>query len=240
MSTAQDERNMSLLCLHDADPYGYNIVRTLREATVSCSNHKIDVIDLGLKLEEGLALGLEPEFFIRKKAFPKALELTEVELAYFTGEEKHKDGKRIWKARRIELNDLSKDPDRFLAWIEEKLRQHGLAKKFVPPRKAITEEAKQLRAATLSDRVHQHLQEILKMPALVDAVSSQLMKRISLSDIPDCIKKWALELEPVEWRTYVEKIVRERIENIDDQIRSAAASVVGKGKNNLVGTEVQP
>ena len=36
LSAAQTDRKMTVLCLHDADPYGYNIARTLREATALC------------------------------------------------------------------------------------------------------------------------------------------------------------------------------------------------------------
>ncbi len=59
LSAGQEQRDMTLLCLHDADPYGYNIARTLQEATEACPNHNIRVIDLGLKLQEALDLGLD-------------------------------------------------------------------------------------------------------------------------------------------------------------------------------------
>ena len=132
LSTAS-EQNMTLLSLHDADPYGYNIARTLREATETCPNHHVDVIDIGLQLDEALDMGLQTEFFYRKNALPSAITLSETERQYFTGQEVSPvNGKRTWKAERIELNALAKDPDRFIAWIEGKLQGLGLAKKLLP------------------------------------------------------------------------------------------------------------
>ena len=40
-----------------------------------CQNYAVEVIDLGLHLEDGLSLGLDTEEFTRKKALPDGLEL---------------------------------------------------------------------------------------------------------------------------------------------------------------------
>jgi hypothetical protein len=116
LSAAKSEQNMTLLSLHDADPYGYNIARTLREATETCPNHHVDVIDIGLQLDEALGMGLQTEFFYRKNSLPSAITMSDSEREYFTGVEVAPvNGKRTWKAQRIELNALAKDPDRFSA-----------------------------------------------------------------------------------------------------------------------------
>jgi hypothetical protein len=48
---AEKAHDYQLFVLHDADPYGYNIARTLREKTRRMPVHKINVIDLGLGVD---------------------------------------------------------------------------------------------------------------------------------------------------------------------------------------------
>lgn len=99
LALAQAEHGYQILVWHDADPYGYNIARTLAEPTEGMPDHHLDVIDMGLRLEEGLEMGLQTETFTHKKALPEDIlpMLTDKELELFTGEQ--------WQIQR--------DPDRF-------------------------------------------------------------------------------------------------------------------------------
>ena len=49
---ADKDKNYRLFVLHDADPVGYNIARTLREETKRMPGYSVEVVDLGLKLDE--------------------------------------------------------------------------------------------------------------------------------------------------------------------------------------------
>src|SRR5262249_27238796 len=102
----------------------------------------ITIIDMGLHLEEALAMDLATEEFVRKKALPQGLVLNRTEREYFDGTPDggtYKGGKWVqyYRCRRIELNALAADPDRFIEYVERKLEQHGCAKKLVPPVKVI-------------------------------------------------------------------------------------------------------
>ena len=77
---------MKIFVLHDADIDGYNIARTLGEATRRMPDHNIDVIDLGLTVPQAIEYGLETEKFTRKKELPADLELDEDALEWFTGD----------------------------------------------------------------------------------------------------------------------------------------------------------
>ena len=79
-------RDMKIFVLHDADIDGYDIARTLGEATRRMPNHSVDVIDLGLTVPQAIEYGLETEKFTRRKALPADLELDEAALEWFTGE----------------------------------------------------------------------------------------------------------------------------------------------------------
>jgi hypothetical protein len=123
---ADKGRDYQLFVLHDADPWGYNIARTLREETARMPGYHVDVIDLGLKLEDALALGLGTEEFTRKKGLPQALDLTPLERKYFVG----RPAGKHHIARRVELNAFS-GPG-LLAYAERKLAEAGVRGKVIP------------------------------------------------------------------------------------------------------------
>ena len=63
---------MKLFVLHDADINGYDIARTLGEATKRMPDHNIEVIDLGLTVPQAIERDLETEEFVRKSNCPPA------------------------------------------------------------------------------------------------------------------------------------------------------------------------
>lgn len=129
MASAQSEYGYKILAWHDADPWGYNICRTLAEPTERMPNHHLDVIDIGLRLEEGLEMGLATETFSRKKAIPEGIvpQLTDKEKECFTGKPfqgKDKNGNIYYEWRdcqRIEINAI-KVRDR-VVYLEKKLSE---------------------------------------------------------------------------------------------------------------------
>jgi hypothetical protein len=125
---AEHGRDYQLFVLHDADPHGYNIARTLREETERMPGHRVGVIDLGLRLEEALSMGLSAEAFTRKKQLPQGLRLGEAERDYFEG---RRTGPRSWVCRRVELNALSGPA--LIAYVEAGLRAAGVRGKVIPP-----------------------------------------------------------------------------------------------------------
>ena len=111
-----------LFVLHDADPHGYNIARTLAEETRRMPGYSVEVTDLGLRLEEALSIGLQTEKFIRRKALPQSLDLTDTERRYFEGEFK---GHKQWECDRVELNAFTSPA--LIGFVERKLKEAGAA-----------------------------------------------------------------------------------------------------------------
>ncbi len=136
---AEKNRNYTLLVLHDADPYGYNIARTLQEETRRMPGYKVNVIDLGLHLEEALEMGLQTEEFTRKKALPDGLELSSVERQYFEGRQV---GKSAWVCQRVELNAFTAPG--LVEFIERRLAEVGATGKVIPPDDELKELAEDL------------------------------------------------------------------------------------------------
>lgn len=125
---AQREAGWTVMVWHDADPDGYNIARTVGEPPAHLADHRLDVMDVGLRIEEGLALGLQTETFTRKKALPAGIlpTLSETERRLFEGIEyvSFEGGKdrREWReCQRIEINALPirRRPD----YLEGKFRE---------------------------------------------------------------------------------------------------------------------
>jgi hypothetical protein len=126
---AEQDEHYRLYVLHDADIAGYSIARTLREATRLMPTHHLDVIDLGLGVEEALAMGLEPEHFTRTAALPANLALNEQERQFFTGEWLAK--KKGYRASRVELNALT--APQLVGWLTAKLEGKAGADAGLPP-----------------------------------------------------------------------------------------------------------
>ena len=85
-------------------------------------------LDLGLRFEDGLAIGLQPETFTRRKEVARGLLLTERERQAFVGRHTHQQigHKTTWIGERIELNAMTSDA--LIEMIECKLQDYGLEK----------------------------------------------------------------------------------------------------------------
>jgi hypothetical protein len=133
-----DIREMPIFVLHDADPYGYNIARTLAESTTRMPDHNIDVIDLGLTVPQAIEHQLETETFTRLKQLPAELDLDPHAQDWFGGQPVSAGyGRPQWIGRRCELNAFSSDG--LAAFIEDGLHHHGAATKLIPPADVLAE-----------------------------------------------------------------------------------------------------
>jgi hypothetical protein len=218
MARAQQTSNMRVGCLHDADPYGYNIVLRLRDTTRTQTT--IDVVDMGLKIEEAVALELDTEEFIRDKALPKGLSLNDMERKYFEGVPCGvKGSKQLYRCCRVELNSLAADPDRFIEYVEAKLRQHGFAKKLVPPATVVLDRARNVRAELIRERARATLAELLN--ADVEELTQHFAQKISLRELPSRVATWARTLEPCGWDEHLEDEVRKAVAALDPMLRES-------------------
>ena len=182
---------MTLLCLHDADPYGYNIGAHVAggHRGLPESQHQRD--RLGPGTTRGTRFGSGYRTIHPKEVLPAALKFNEIEKAYFTGEEKWQDGKRVWQCQRIELNALAKNPDEFIAWIVAKLTKHGLNRKLVPPRERIAQRSEFKRQKTVATRVATCISAIIGMDKMVDSVTRAMCPNIEIDKVPDEVAEWA-------------------------------------------------
>lgn len=176
MTMAQQGEGYQILVWHDADPYGYNIARTLASETSRMPNHRVQVFDLGLKLEEALAMGLQTETFDRTEALASTVFplLSETEYQFFEGRKiQIGPNKWIWKdCQRVEINAIPIKER--VAYLDHQLAKiQGLLPKVKPPADELAKEA------------NERLQEILE-----EWVRAEVEKRLNLNDIvADALKQ---------------------------------------------------
>jgi len=217
-------REITILAAHDADVSGYEIARTLAEETRTSRGLDINVIDIGLKVEEALALGLEKERVRVKRQLPKALcqHLTDSEYDFL-------------RQYRIELNTMT--TDQLISWIESKLAENDLKTKVIPPDGILSANIREQLSILIEERatkaVSDALEKILGVGLIYlgDCVSANIEKpdtdgycydlRDSMSDCP--IIHWRLWAErkaqtlagiaTKDVDALAERIIRERLNN---------------------------
>lgn len=222
---ADQSQGYQLLVLHDADIDGYNIARTLREETRRMPGYRVDVLDLGLKIEDGIAMGLETEEATRKKALPEGLELSEVERQTFQGRSVVRNA---WVYKRMELNTMS--APQLVAYVERKLAAAGATGKVIPPEDRLPALAEAWYQGAVSERVTEVVGRLLDLDTLQRRVAQELLPQVDLSEAHHWIER-GLEEDPaaswrealdgalagildgyaVEMETLLRRLVRERI-----------------------------
>jgi hypothetical protein len=169
-----------LFVLHDFDRSGFIILRTLRESTRRYYfRHCIDVIDLGLRLEDVDACGLESEgAFYREHpdSVRRGLTMagaTKAEIDFLLH-------------NRVELNAFASDE--LVAWIEGKLEEHGV-QKVIPDQEVLAEAYRRQRQSAyleehfseLLERSLQHIESLEAFPDLQGHVARLLEDQPELS-----------------------------------------------------------
>jgi hypothetical protein len=194
-ANADRARDYQIFTVHDADPHGYNIYRTLGEATRRMPEHSVKVIDLGLRLEEALALDLEAEEFTRKKALPSGLELTALELEYFTGRQKTA---KSWIARRVELNAFTAPA--LITYIERKLHEAGVRPKVVPPPTELPGLTDGLYRDSMAQVVNEELSRLLNIDQILQRMSDRFGDRLPLAEAGRWIADAFADDPETSWR----------------------------------------
>jgi hypothetical protein len=116
---------------------GYDIARVMREATRRMPGYRVEVVDIGLTVEDALAMGLDSEPFYRSKdiSFELKTKLSAVAKQWLYQREPFRKGV---SGKRFELNAILPDSRR-IEYIERKLKENGVRPKVIPPDKVLAE-----------------------------------------------------------------------------------------------------
>jgi hypothetical protein len=123
------EHGVPLLVLHDFDKSGFSILGTLRRNTRRYTfDNEVEVIDLGLRLEDVRSYDLEAEYVSYGKSNPipnlRENGVTDAEIQFLCSEPWPN-----YAGKRVELNAFTSEA--LIAWLEGKLKKHAI-KKIVP------------------------------------------------------------------------------------------------------------
>ena len=161
---------LSLFVLHDFDVSGFTILKTLQSDTRRYSfENEIDVIDLGLRLEDAETWGLESESATHRESIESIRH--RLRLAGATPEEIN-----FLLTKRVELNAFTSDT--LVEWIEGKLEEHGVTKVIPDEATLIEAYRRELQSAWLRDRFDELLEASYEAVEGLD-IPTDLRKRVS-------------------------------------------------------------
>jgi len=207
---ALSQAGVTILVVHDFDKAGLEI---LHKFTANTRRYRYTIMptvrDLGLRLEDALAMGLESEPVTYDSAVDPRLNLrecgaTEAECAFLVTERKTdiRDGKLhvYWIGERIELNAM--DSQQFLDWLERKLQEAGVGK-VIPDEDVLAVAWRHLqRVAKLQAALKAAMAETETESSAPEALREQIRERIT-----DTVDPWDAAL----W-----DIVREHEDTLTD------------------------
>jgi hypothetical protein len=215
---ADKNQGYQLFVLHDADPYGYNIARTLREETRRMPGYKVDVLELGLQLEDALKLGLGAEEFTRKKALPAGLKLTETEKEYFVGKPSGYGRYTSWVCRRIELNAFTAPA--LVAYIEQRLAATGAIGKVIPPDERLPSLAEVLYQVVVKTAVEASIARLLESSDLYRRIADEFRDKMDLSGARKWIEAAFRRDSSLPWTSAVDDRLRKSLAENEDEMEA--------------------
>jgi hypothetical protein len=161
---ALSNQGVTILVGRDLDKAGFSIIETLRSDTRRYRyTTEPEVIDLGLRLEDAEAMGLETETCVIKQDVHPGERLrecgaTEEEIALLVDDHEDNGADGVWNGQRIELNAMTSR--QFVDWLEAKFAEHGV-EKVVPDDETL---AAAYRRAVLLARMQDACDRIAKEP----------------------------------------------------------------------------
>ena len=228
LEKAQAGQDYTIFVLHDADPDGYNIARTIQDSTKRMPNHNIEVVDLGLSIQDAIDMQLSSETFTRKKELAQDLDLNEIEREYFGGKLQVSGTKKSWICQRVELNAMSAGQlvDYVDQGIGRTIDAQSLDKKVIPPEPVLTDKANELFRHDLDSRVDEVISRLLK----VGNLKAQLLKSVGgvfdgQQFIP-AVNEYLAGHELKTWGDSMQVIVDEKLNYLNDEVERKITELV--------------
>jgi hypothetical protein len=230
---ANTAQQYQLFVLHDADPDGYNIARTLREETDRMRGYAVDILDLGVRWDDAIDIGLDTEEFTRRKALPEGLVLTERERCAFEGRrQSHGSSKKSsWICERVELNAFT--APELIAYIERRLQDVGVRGKLVPPDDHLTETARDLYREGVAERVQRIIERLLSIDDITERLQDDFTADAPLDEAKEWIEEAFETKRDQRWRDAVsdkiDTLLDDQMDAITEAVRVALHEAIQDG-----------
>jgi len=201
---AEKDKDYQLFVLHDADHSGYEIARTLQEETERMPGYSVDVIDLGLTVQDAVDMDdVEPEDYVRKSALSEALlpRLNNIELEHFSGEqfEYQKDGKTktAWQCQRYELDAMTSG--QAIEYIEKQLKDAEVRPKVIPPPEVLPDLAEEVYREQSREWARSTLDELLGWDDMTEALADEFIEQFKLENSDRYIRAKFKKDDSLSW-----------------------------------------
>jgi hypothetical protein len=213
-----------LFCFHDADLDGYNIARVMRQATRRMPGYSVEVVDIGLTVEDALDMSLDPEPFSRKKDISRGLRraLSDVAKEYLYRPNSYGRG---LSGKRFELNAILPDTRR-IEYIERKLEEHGVRGKVIPPDERLAELACEKYRAFSAGWVTKTIEDLISSEEFNKEIADQFLDEFKLDEARRHIEARFDKDRSLSWRTALEKSLEEVQEKHADAFKGAVEQKV--------------
>ncbi len=215
-----------LFVFHDADLDGYNIARVMRHATRRMPHHSVEVVDIGLTVEDALEMGLDSEPFRRKKhiSWPLFVSLSDVAKEYLYRPNSYGAGV---EGERFELNAILPDTAR-IEYIERKLEEAGVRGKVIPPEEYLRKDTADKYETTIDGQVERALGEILSTERIKRIARRAFKERHNLHDAHQWIEDAFKEDDSLSWRRAVDKKLEQRSGELHAEVRDTVEKAIRK------------
>jgi hypothetical protein len=211
-----------LFCFHDADLDGYNIARVMREATRRMPGYSVEVLDIGLTVEDALEMRLDPEPFSRKKDISQWLlwALSDVAKEYLYRPNSYGRG---LSGKRFELNAILPDTAR-IEYIERKLEDNGVRGKVIPPDDKLGELAEEKYRALNAGWVTEAIENLISSEEFKKEIADEFVEKFGLDESRRHIEERFEKNRAISWRQALEEQLEEVRREHADTFKSAVES----------------
>lgn len=215
LAKAERDEGYQIFVLHDADPDGYNISRTVREETWRMPDHRVQVIDLGLTIADADEMGLPFEEFTRKRELPAEVEanLTDSERECFVGQRIGSKSRRCW---RVELDAMT--APQTIEYIERKMEDAGARGKVIPPEDYLSTRAERTYSGELGRRVDAAISRQLDVSRIKQRAINAFRDEMALEKAREWIEDGFEEDDSQPWQEPVRKELDGKLDGRTDRI----------------------
>ena len=220
-----------LFVFHDADLDGYDIARVMGEETRRMPGYSVEVMDIGLTVEDALEMGLASEPFYRQKniSWELCTRLSGVAKEYLYNRNGYRRGV---SGQRFELNAILPDTRR-IQYIEDKLAENGVRPKLIPPEDALKERREVMYREKVEGWVDEVIAEMLDTDELKNKMVDEFQERFGLDGAREWIEKGFEDDRSKSWRAVLkgelEKLYEdEHKDGLRDAVREYVRESVDK------------
>ena len=208
-----------LFVFHDADLDGYDIARVMAEETRRMPGYSVDVVDIGLTVEDALEMGLASEPFHRKKdiSWELRMKLSDTAKEYLYQRNGYSRG---ISGKRFELNAILPDTRR-VEYIERKLEENGVRGKVIPPEEKLGELADEKYRDLSAEWVAKTIEDLISSEELGKEIADQFLDEFKLDEARRHIEAHFDKDRSLSWRAALQKSLEEVQEKHADAFKGA-------------------